>query len=213
MEPGPSPFAPDKVLTMCPEYTCREMVARGGIEPAPVDDGKPGNNVWSRRELDHGERCAGVFLWRLRPAQTRKAPSGAFECLVARGGIEPAPVDDRKPGNNVWSRRELDHGERCAGVFLWRLRPAQTRKAPSGAFECLVARGGIEPAPVDDRKPGNNVWSRREFDHGERYAGVFLWRLRPAQTRKAPSGAFECLVARGGIEPPTRGFSVRCSTN
>jgi hypothetical protein len=27
------------------------------------------------------------------------------------------------------------------------------------------------------------------------------------------SKPFNCLVAWGGIEPPTRGFSIRCSTN
>jgi len=30
VEPGPSPFEPDKVLTMCPEYTLSYLVARGG---------------------------------------------------------------------------------------------------------------------------------------------------------------------------------------
>ena len=36
-----------------------------------------------------------------------------------------------------------------------------------------------------------------------------------AATIKKPASlqAFCVLVARGGIEPPTRGFSVRCSTN
>jgi len=33
VEPGPSPFEPDKVLTMCPEYTLSYLVARGGIDP------------------------------------------------------------------------------------------------------------------------------------------------------------------------------------
>jgi hypothetical protein len=35
------------------------------------------------------------------------------------------------------------------------------------------------------------------------------------QQRPGPFGAeaFETLVAWGGIEPPTRGFSIRCSTN
>ena len=33
VEPGRSPFVPDKVLTMCPEYTFKHLVARGGIEP------------------------------------------------------------------------------------------------------------------------------------------------------------------------------------
>jgi hypothetical protein len=30
VEPGPSPFIPDKVLAMCPVNTLRRMVARGG---------------------------------------------------------------------------------------------------------------------------------------------------------------------------------------
>ena len=33
VEPGPNPFAADKVFTMCPEGTLKRMVARGGIEP------------------------------------------------------------------------------------------------------------------------------------------------------------------------------------
>jgi putative transposase len=33
VEPGPNPFAPDKVLTMCPEYTFLNLAPRGGLEP------------------------------------------------------------------------------------------------------------------------------------------------------------------------------------
>jgi hypothetical protein len=31
--------------------------------------------------------------------------------------------------------------------------------------------------------------------------------------KKAPCGAFFILVAWGGIEPPTQGFSILCSTD
>jgi hypothetical protein len=40
-----------------------------------------------------------------------------------------------------------------------------------------------------------------------------------AEAKKAKTPDFDgnqgpaCLVAKGGIEPPTRGFSIRCSTN
>ncbi len=37
--------------------------------------------------------------------------------------------------------------------------------------------------------------------------------LLAADTKRPLHGVFLYLVARGGIEPPTRGFSVRCSTN
>ena len=33
VEPAPNPFVPDKVLTLCPEWTLTGLVARGGIEP------------------------------------------------------------------------------------------------------------------------------------------------------------------------------------
>ncbi len=33
VEPGPNPFAPDNVLTMCPEYTVCHMARPKGFEP------------------------------------------------------------------------------------------------------------------------------------------------------------------------------------
>ncbi len=43
-----------------------------------------------------------------------------------------------------------------------------------------------------------------------------VWRLAPHRVRdrpRSPDKADEAMVPGGGFEPPTRGFSIRCSTN
>ena len=47
------------------------------------------------------------------------------------------------------------------------------------------------------------------FRHGTRPAVMRTGLIPPIGRRKVA----EMLVPRGGIEPPTHGFSVRCSTN
>ena len=82
------------------------------------------------------------------------------------------------------------------------------------------ARGMRGAADPDPTAPDATGWNPK-IKH---FAGQL--KLTPAETPKGPvyevSGALDLLncendvvplVARDGIEPPTRGFSVRCSTS
>src|SRR3989304_2687599 len=57
--------------------------------------------------------------------------------------------------------------------------------------------------PPDVNEPGRNLLARFPYDNPDLSTRFELLRTCPEQD----------LVAKGGIEPPTQGFSVLCSTN
>jgi hypothetical protein len=53
----------------------------------------------------------------------------------------------------------------------------------------------------------------RAADPGWRVASSVIAETGSENAQPAAGWAFNGVVAKGGIEPPTRGFSIRCSTN
>jgi hypothetical protein len=81
VEPGPNPFAPDKVLTMCPEYTFYCLAEREGLSetiPGFGPSGAFGDQIRSRRI------CR--TLARLRFARVLNPTSTADIKMPAQGG-------------------------------------------------------------------------------------------------------------------------------
>ena len=88
----------------------------------------------------------------------------------------------------------------------------------------MVARGGPireanqerEQSERPERSSELADSSRKEYREGgnraQRFPSIELGGDSPCRKHERPLyGAVECLVARGGIEPPTRGFSVSVS--
>jgi hypothetical protein len=87
---------------------------------------------------------------------------------------------------------------------------AFTKSKCASLFTCAVLGFGLNTAfaqegqPFDRPAPGTENWT----------TGPAVGETIPEFAGKDQNGIRnEKMVARGGIEPPTRGFSVRCSTN
>ncbi len=75
--------------------------------------------------------------------------------------------------------------------------------------------GADHPALCRESRHGGSEWQRlrgrRRQRHGHKSVTA-TFSLKTDVT-VSPRNLGKFMVARGGIEPPTRGFSVRCSTN
>src|ERR1700751_1527025 len=101
-------------------------------------------------------------------------------------------------------------GRRHPGALVQR---THTRQAPAQRFGDTVTHrdselAGLFPLRNYSLIRGCDLGTealRLAMSEGTNWEHRRLWRL--------PVNAKLLMVARGGIEPPTRGFSVRCSTN
>jgi len=120
------------------------------------------------------------------------------------------PWIGRKFAHHRRTKRRLNQWVRCHGIQtrgfllarLFRtLRRGASRGYAVGFFQCPFGTGGTRVRTLSHReRPGTPKHGRSTVSDTE-----------AIQSPEDPCGSECLLVPRGGIEPPTRGFSVRWS--
>jgi len=130
------------------------------------------------------------------------------------------PGDERNWRSRVWHP-----SLRRAGLRSIRIHDARHTHASlligSGADVVSVSRRlGHADAAITLKTYSHNFARRDAAPLGEKLAAFMRLETVGCESVAPTTNAnqqgtevFESIMARGGIEPPTRGFSVRCSTN
>ena len=155
-----------------------------------------GRSVWGAARTNHRSELLAPPSAKQQPGQSRPGC-----CLVEGGGFEP-------PKSSTTDLQSAPFGH--SGTLPYVLR----RRAGRGRM-CVpfYTRDGVDGAGERNRTINllitNQLLCLLSYTSRE----CFVPRHLSRGTVRRADGEGGCLVPRGGLEPPTQGFSVPCSTN
>jgi integrase len=179
-------------------------------------------------ERQAGKHATRVFTYNKKPVF--QLATRAWQKALKRAGIENFRFHDLRhtwaswhvqAGTSLYALQEMGGWQSAEMVRRYaHFQPGEhllaASRAIEGASENLKVATAVETASdvtVDATQPLEPIRGIEGAAIGTKMATVTEAVFGATDDDDKPLKTLEILVAREGIEPPTRGFSVRCSTN